>query len=160
MYGQAGYAGGMYQRSAQLYDAIYAFKDYRAESERLLEVIRACVPGARTLLDVACGSGKHLEQLAAHFEVQGLDLEPRLLEVARARLPQTPLHQGDMRTFRLEARFDAVTCLFSAIGYAPSLEAFHETLATFAAHLEPGGLVLVEPWFTPEQWRPGTVHTL
>ena len=83
---KAGYAGGMYQRSAQLYDASYDFKDYRAESERLLEVIRARVPGARTLLDVACGSGKHLEQLAAHFEVQGLDLEPRLLEVARARL--------------------------------------------------------------------------
>jgi hypothetical protein len=27
-----------------------------------------------------------------------------------------------------------------------------------AHHLVPGGVLLIEPWFTPETWRPGTVH--
>jgi len=25
-------------------------------------------------------------------------------------------------------------------------------------HVVPGGLVIIEPWFTPETWQPGTVH--
>ena len=27
-------------------------------------------------------------------------------------------------------------------------------------HLLPGGVLLIEPWFTPEQWNPGRVYTL
>ena len=27
-------------------------------------------------------------------------------------------------------------------------------------HLPPGGVLLIEPWFTPEQWKPGRVFTL
>jgi hypothetical protein len=27
-----------------------------------------------------------------------------------------------------------------------------------AAHLQPGGILLLEPWFTPQEWRSGTVH--
>jgi hypothetical protein len=29
-----------------------------------------------------------------------------------------------------------------------------------ARHLKPGGLLVIEPWFTPEAWRPGTVHAI
>ena len=27
-----------------------------------------------------------------------------------------------------------------------------------AQHLTAGGVLMIEPWFTPETWRPGTVH--
>ena len=29
-----------------------------------------------------------------------------------------------------------------------------------ARHLVPGGLLLIEPWFTPDAWKPGNVHTM
>jgi ubiquinone/menaquinone biosynthesis C-methylase UbiE len=76
----------MFERSAELYDAFYAFKDYAGEAEKLDALIRLRVPGARTLLDVACGTGKHLAELASRYEVEGLDLDPSLLAVARERL--------------------------------------------------------------------------
>jgi hypothetical protein len=32
------------------------------------------------------------------------------------------------------------------------------TLSTFAAHVRPGGVVIVEPWLSAETFKPGTVH--
>lgn len=141
----------------RLYDRIYAFKDYAAEAEQLHGWIQERRPGARTLLDVACGTGKHLEHLRERYEVVGLDLDPELLEIARERLPGVPLHEADMVSFELGRRFDAVTCLFSAIGYARTVPRLRSAVAAMAAHLEPGGVLVVEPWLTPDGWRPGHV---
>ena len=47
--------------SAELYDKIYGFKDYAQEAEAIHQTIQRFKPGAKTLLDVACGTGKHLE---------------------------------------------------------------------------------------------------
>ena len=55
----------MFTDSAHIYDAVYSFKDYGAESARIHTLIEERSPGASTLLDVACGTGKHLEQLRA-----------------------------------------------------------------------------------------------
>lgn len=147
-------------RPGELCDAIYSFKDYVAESETVRGLIEARRPGARTLLDVACGTGKHLEHLRENFEVQGLDLSADQLEVARERLPGVPLHEGDVADFDLGRRFDAVTCLFSAIGSVRTLERMRAAVAAMAMHLEPGGVVILEPWVKPEDWREDTLHAL
>jgi len=55
----------MYTRSAHLYDAICAWKNYADEVERLHAIIGTHKRSAgNALLDVACGTGKHLELLA------------------------------------------------------------------------------------------------
>jgi SAM-dependent methyltransferase len=145
----------MFTKSARFYDAIYAWKDYRGEAETVTSYIRAAAPGAKTLLDVACGTGAHLQHLRRDFEVEGIDLEPELLAVARKRLPDVPLHEGDMRDFDLGKTFDAVTCLFSSIGYMTGLDDLHRAIAAMARHLNPGGVLVVEGWLTPEVFEPG-----
>lgn len=147
----------MFTKSAEFYDALYRFKDYDAAAEAIDRVIRLHVPGARTMLDVGCGTGKHLSILRRRYEVQGLDLNPDLLQVARQNCPEVPFHQGDMADFRLEDRFDVVTCLFSSIGYVKTPERMRAAVAAMARHLAPGGALVVEPWFTPHSfWR----HTI
>jgi SAM-dependent methyltransferase len=150
----------VFSRSADLYDAVYSFKDYAQEAERVHELIEERRPGARTLLDVACGTGKHLEQLRRWYEVTGVDLDPGLLAVARERLPDVALHEGDMRSFDLGRRFDAVTCLFSSIGYTGDEEGLRAAIAALAAHLEPGGVLVVEPWLEPDDWIVNRPHVL
>jgi SAM-dependent methyltransferase len=86
------------------------------------------------------------------YDVEGVDLEGQLLAVAAARLPGVRLHEADMRGFDLGRRFDAVTCLFSAIGYARTTESLTSTVASMARHLERPGVLIIEPWFTPEAW--------
>ncbi|MDA2813262.1 class I SAM-dependent methyltransferase [Nocardiopsis sp. RSe5-2] len=143
---------GIY-RWAELYEDVYSGrgKDYAADAERVAAIITERRPGAVSLLDAACGTGAHLRHLADRFDtVEGVDLAEDMLRVARERLPGTALHTGDMRDFRLGRRFDAVTCMFSSIGYTGGAEGVRATLASFARHLEPGGVIVLEPWYFPE----------
>jgi SAM-dependent methyltransferase len=145
----------VFSKSAHLYDAIYtSFKNYPAEADRLHAIIQERVSEATTLLDVACGTGLHLEHLAMHYEVEGVDLDPAMLDIARQRLPGVPLTQGGMVDFDLGKTFDAVTCLFSSIGYLLSAELLYSGIANMTRHVAPGGLLIVEPWITPDQWQP------
>ena len=65
----------MYAKMAQYYDRIYSFKDYAVGAEKLIGWIGSHQQstGSR-LLDVACGTGHHLEFLAKSFDAEGLDL--------------------------------------------------------------------------------------
>ena len=148
----------MYGKVARIYDLLYTgigIKDYPAESEALHAIIQEASPAARTLLDVACGTGAHLEILRRRYEVEGVDLSPEMLEVARARLPDVPLRVADMRTLDLGRRFDAVTCLFSAIGYVTDPSEMLSTIHRLADHVAPGGVLIVDGWVRPEDWRDG-----
>ena len=151
----------MFHKSFHIYDAIYASigKDYARESARVDELIRSYKrsPGNR-MLDVACGTGRHITYLKDWYLVEGLDLEPGMLEIARQRNPSVEFHLGDMTDFDLDRRFDAVVCLFSAIGYARTPDRLHQACANMARHLVPGGVLVVEPWLSPDVFRPGLVH--
>lgn len=147
----------MFTKSARFYDAVYSFKDYAAEAAKVDALIKERNPRAQTLLDVACGTGKHLEHLRRRYDAEGLDVDLELLAIARERLPGIRLHEGDMIEFDLACRFDVVTCLFSSIGYARTVEGLNRAVAAMAVHLEPGGVLLVEPWITPDAWQDGYV---
>ena len=145
----------MFDRSARIYDAVYSFKDYPAEAAHVHALIQKRSPGASSLLDVACGTGNHLAEFREWYEVSGLDLDAGLIEIARERLGDVPLHLADMASFRLHRQFDAVTCLFSSIGYVGTVERLSQAIAAMAAHLRPNGVLVVEPWFTPDAWVVG-----
>jgi SAM-dependent methyltransferase len=145
----------MFLRSQRFYDAIYAWKDYPGEGSKLHALIKERNPGARTLLDVACGTGKHLEHLRKHYEVEGVDVDPEMVRIAQARLPRVPIHEGNMMDLDLGKEFDVVTCLFSSIGYVGSVEKLDRAVASMSRHLAPRGVLVVEPWVTPETFEPG-----
>jgi SAM-dependent methyltransferase len=117
-------------------------------------------PGALRLLDVACGTGEHLRHLREHFDVEGLDASLPMLEIARRKLPGVPLHQADMRTFDLGRVFDAAICMFGATGHLRDEDELLAAARQIARHLEPGGVLIVEPWLTPEVFVPGRVSGL
>jgi SAM-dependent methyltransferase len=147
----------MYDRAAAAYDVLHAArgKDYGAEAARIAELVRQRRPEAASLLDTACGTGGHLRHLRSHFEVvEGVDDSPAMLSRAREKVPGVPLHQGDLRTFDLGRRFDAVTCLFSSIAYLVPVDELRRGIANLARHLVDGGVLLVEPWVRPEDWDP------
>src|SRR5450759_1441931 len=148
----------MYEKSARIYDLLYVgtgIKDYEAESAELRRMIEESSPGARTLLDVACGTGAHLAALSRWYEVEGADISPAMLAVARGRVPGVALHQADMRTIDLGKTFDAVICLFSSIGYITDPKEMRSTVARLAAHVAPGGVLILDGWVRPDAWRAG-----
>src|SRR4051794_29635726 len=112
----------MFSKSAPFYDAIYHFIDYEAAVAQLHELVQQRASGASSLLDVGCGTGRHLQHFRDRYDVEGLDIDPQLLVTARERCPGVPFHEASMVDFELSRRFDVVTCLFSAIGYVQTVE--------------------------------------
>jgi len=151
----------MFLESPELYDAIYHFKNYARECEVLRAVIAVAAPGARTILDVACGTGEHDKFLKGHYAVDGIDLNENYLRAARLKNPVGHYTRADMTGFDLGTTYDAVTCLFSAIGYVRTAELMQRAIACMARHVKPGGVLIVEPWLTPDAWNAGAsfIHT-
>src|ERR1700724_208827 len=106
----------MFIDSPELYDAIFHFKNYARECDRLGSLIDKAVPRARTILDVACGTGEHAKFLKQHYAVDGIDINERYLRAARLKNPEGDYIRADMTAFDLGRTYDVVTCLFSAIG--------------------------------------------
>lgn len=65
------------------------------------------IPAEASVLEVGCGSGTLLAQLAAQRKV-GLDLSPRQIEAARQRLPEAEFHVQAGELLDLAERFDYI----------------------------------------------------
>ncbi len=155
----------MYSESAALYDLIYTpIKDYSAEAGQVAGLLRRARPRSRTLLDVACGTAEHARLLGEihGFEVDGVDLDPAFVAIARAKCPHGRFDVADMADFHLGRSYDVVLSLFGSIGYVVTLPRLYEALSCLRDHLVPGGVAVVEPFLTPDAFRPGTTgaHTV
>lgn len=139
-----------YQLLARHYDAIHESKPYETEAQHVLNLIEERFKGqAESLLDVACGTGRHLAEFTRRFECVGVDANRGMLKLARQRAPEATLIQADMCSLSLDREFDALTCLFGSIGYLETWPRLEQAVETFANHLRPGGVFVIESWIRP-----------
>ncbi len=130
----------------RLYDLVFPDAD-----ETIVKMVRAAIdrylPAVpRSVLDLGCGTGRHLEALGRIIpERWGVDLLESNIGYARSVRPGITYHVGDMRTVRLGRQFDLVTCLGNTLSYALSDADLADTVGTFAAHAGSGALLVVDP---------------
>ena len=142
---------------ARHYDVVYSDKPYAHEARFVDSLLREAGSVGGRLLDVACGTGRHAaEFIAFGWDVTGVDVSEDLLELARVNAPEAVFLQQDMRHLDVPGRpFDAVTCLFDAIGYAIDDDGVLTTLAAMARHLRADGTLLIEFLHGPALVRHG-----
>ncbi|GAB7038382.1 MULTISPECIES: class I SAM-dependent methyltransferase [Catenuloplanes] len=124
---------------------IQRFRDMAARGADLggeARMIDAMVPRGARILDAGCGTGRVGGLLAAAgHTVTGVDLDPELIEDARATYPQTRWLVGDLAELSLPDRFDVIVCAGNVLTFvAPSTRV--EILRRFAGHLADGGRVV------------------
>jgi len=147
-----------YTRLARYYDKLYKNIDYKTNSSKLHEFIQQYKKSAgNSWLDVACGSGTHIKHLMDKYNAMGLDLSEAMLEVAREKCPTIEFIQGDMISFNIDKKFDVITCLFGFIGYLTKEEDLSSAINAFSEHTNQGGVVIIEPMFTKETVRDGSI---
>lgn len=131
---------------AQWYDRWHEAKDYPREVDQLREIIETETEG-RDLIDLGCGTGRHLELLAAEgYRVAGVDRSPVMVDQARARLApyQASIVQAEVTSPPFGEEFDVAIMMFSVLGYQVTDEAMSATLAAVHRVLRPGGLFLFD----------------
>lgn len=65
-----------------------------------------------------------------------------------------------MIDFKIPQKFDIITCLFSAIGHVKTKVFLQKAIKNMSQHLLPGGVLLIEPWYAPEDWHTGSIYTV
>src|SRR5436190_6419443 len=108
---------------AEMYDSLYASKDYERECDRLEQAFRLAGRKVRQVLDLGCGTGNHAIPLARRgYSVYGVDRSPDMLQRARHKVSlagggDVQFVLGDLRAVQLERCFDACVLMFAVLGY-------------------------------------------
>lgn len=143
---------------ARYYDLLYHDKDYGAEVNFILSLIRRHAPTAKSILELGCGTGLHACLMAEEgFAVHGIDLSVGMLEEAGRRKAGLPValqyrlnfEAADVRTYRHPGVFDIVVSLFHVFSYQTSNADLSSAFNTAAAHLRPGGILVCDFWYGP-----------
>jgi SAM-dependent methyltransferase len=117
-----------------------------AKTEEEVAFLLEHLPGSGHVLDLACGTGRISIPLAQRgYDVAGLDLSSRVLEVARVEAPELDFRQGDMRELPwADGAFDAVVNRWTAFGYFETQAEDERVLAEVVRVLRPGGILVLD----------------
>lgn len=141
------------------YDALYVKdSEYAPEAARVKELLtRHGVSLQADLLVLACGTGGHIPYFKEDYNVSGLDLSEDMLGLARKKFPSLKFHLGNLIDFEFDADFDAIVCLYGSIGFVRTVGNLRACMKRIAAHLRPGGVALITPWSTVEDFQDAIV---
>ncbi|KPK82126.1 MAG: hypothetical protein AMS25_03550 [Gemmatimonas sp. SM23_52] len=123
------------------YLALYPHRDEEEAEAGVDLVLRSCGDPPGTILDLACGAGRHMAEFERRgLRVIGLDLSGTLLQEARSRDTGLLLVQGDMRYLPFaDASFQVVVNFFTSFGYFAEPEQDAQVLMEIRRILQPGG---------------------
>jgi SAM-dependent methyltransferase len=148
----------VFNKYSKYYDLLYSDKDYKAEVDYIKNIIKKYNPSAKTILDLGCGTGIHANLLASEgFQVTGVDLSTEMIEVANDKKntdysenrDSLNFISGDIRSLRLEEKYDVVVSLFHVFSYLSSNSDIKEGLETLNFHVKENGIVFFDFWYGP-----------
>jgi hypothetical protein len=107
--------------------------------------VLAALAGTGSALELAVGTGRIAVPLAERgVRVVGVDLSAAMVARLRAKREDIPVTIGDIATTRVDGSFSLVYLVFNTVMNLTTQAAQVSCFATAAAHLEPGGVFVVE----------------
>ncbi len=157
-------------RGTFLYDIIFGW-DRTVEADFLEKCVKAYGDGGKgAVLDLACGTGKFLEEMSRRgWQVAGIDLSPVMINLAKTRLgDKTLLHIASMSSFELPGQYDVVTCWLDSLPYLLTNEDIVNHFRCVGKLLKPDGIYLLDLGFSrwaesfwhleTSDWKPDFSH--
>jgi SAM-dependent methyltransferase len=145
MSGQTVTAAGQYDAFAPYYDDFTLGSDYEAWTRGALDLAERLGLRGRTLLDLACGTGKSfMPFLSRGFEVTGCDISSAMLAKAARKAPEATLFRADLRDLGRIGRFDLITCFDDSLNYLLDEQELARALSCIAGNLGEQGIALFD----------------
>ncbi|MCP4524112.1 MAG: class I SAM-dependent methyltransferase [Candidatus Gracilibacteria bacterium] len=110
------------------------------------DVIEEHKPGAKTILETACGTGTVARELIQHnYDVTGLDINEKMLAKAKTNIGKNAkLIHADMTDFELNKTFDVLLCNYNSICHLLKWEDWQKFISMAEKHLEKDGLLVFD----------------
>jgi SAM-dependent methyltransferase len=145
----------MYEELAEWYPLITAPHEYEGEARWYTRTLREQAQrDVRRVLELGSGAGANASYMKRDFELVLVDRSKKMLDMSRKLNPELDHRIGDMRTFRLGEKFDAVF-IHDAASYLVSADDIRQTAQTALHHLNPGGVVMFCPDDLAENFKSG-----
>ncbi len=101
-----------YDRMGEKYHSVRNNEKFNRELEKFSELL----PSAGRVLDAGCGVGRPVSQFLAKkgFDVTGVDISSRMVELARENVPEATFIQKNIATLDFPANsFDGIICVYT-----------------------------------------------
>lgn len=140
----------MYSKLANYYDELGWSKNASLELDLINNVLIENNVVPETLCDLGCGTGELLSLLNESYddlEMIGIDLSDDMISVAKKKLKdnkKAKLVTGDMRSFKLAKRVDAITCMYDTINHLLKKEYWRDSFKCIYDSLKYGGVFVMD----------------
>lgn len=136
---------------SQYYDLLYVDKNYHAETNYVVDLIKKYHPNSKSILELGSGTGKHAYLLAERgFSILGLERSADMVAIANQKHNEKVTFQiGDITNFQINQSFDVATSLFHVISYLTDNQNLISTFNHVKEHLNDDGLFIFDVWYSP-----------
>lgn len=143
----------IFQDYSKFYNLLYSDKDYKKESEYILSKIEEYLPEKHeniSLLDIGCGTGKHLKFLKPKFsKAVGIDPSKSMIKIAKLENKKKSINFkiASAQNLQLKTKFDVIVSLFHVFSYQNNHSDLNSYILNIHKHLKPNGIFIFDFWF-------------
>ncbi|MGH9638738.1 MAG: class I SAM-dependent methyltransferase [Bryobacteraceae bacterium] len=134
-----------YDDVAEMYDALWADAYLPSALPALENLFFQKLRSGAHVLDACCGSGHVTKEVVRRgLRVTGVDSSSKLIERARAALPEADFRVQDVRSLHLETLYDAALSTFDSLNHLLTLVDLREAFRSVYAALASGGMFVFD----------------
>ena len=139
----------MFNNYSKYYDLIYQDKNYKKETNYILNLLKKYKIFHGNLLEFGSGTGKHGYLLAEKgYNVIGIELSAGMVSKSKTH-PKFTCKQGDITKIKVKKSFDVVFSLFHVMSYQTGNDQIKAVFNNVSKHLKKGGLFIFDFWYSP-----------
>ncbi|MBI4918520.1 class I SAM-dependent methyltransferase [archaeon] len=143
-----------------VFDKITTESVYEKRATEVITRIEKYNPKAKTLLEVACGTGNFTKQLArAKFVITATDISKDEIEKARTKDIHATFSVADMSKLQASKKYDILCCFWESFRYLSSYNSCENTLKRIFKALNKNGLFFVDFTHFPPHDKPFKIPT-
>lgn len=134
---------------AAVYNQIYRDKFYCDYANFISRAIKNNQIKSVGLLDIACGTGKLLNELNKLFKgenilIQGVDASRAMINIAIKGNKEIKFYNQKLTDLKIGRKFSVITCTFDSLNYITRAGDLDEVFKRIAKHLSPGGIFIFD----------------
>lgn len=127
-----------YKHLAPFYDKSTNLKIFTIYKSIIGKVKNKCI------LDLGCGTGTLLKNYSLNNKTFGIDVSPEMINIAKAKDKNSSYKIGDIKKFKLEKKFNIITCAYDTINHLQSLKSWGRLFKNVSAHLTDDGIFIFD----------------
>lgn len=131
-----------YDIFSKFYDEVMG--DRTGTADFLIKQIYKSNPGAKSVLELACGTGEIMKLLSKEYVVSGLELSDGMLEIARKKMPRAKFYKQSMVGFDLPEKYDVILCVFDSVNHLLKFSDWKKLFKSAYKYLNNGGVFLFD----------------